>query len=96
MDRDDGIIRQKEDKYRRGVKPINEDMMERNSQSSRASQGIDDILTRGRDPRKGKNDLGKIEEEKILGNQSSFLSHDDLRKFKMNEQFFRQNEAIIN
>jgi hypothetical protein len=31
MDRDDGIIRQKEDKYRKGVKPINEDMMERNS-----------------------------------------------------------------
>ena len=96
MDRDEGIMRQKEDKYRRGVKAINEDAMERNSQSSRASQGIDDILNRGKDPRKGKNDLGKIEEEKILvGNQSSFLSHEELRKFKLNDQFFRQNEAII-
>jgi hypothetical protein len=71
VDRDEGIIKRKEDKYTRGVRPINEDLMERHSQSSKASQGIDDILTRGRDPRRGKNDpngLGRIEEEKMLAN----------------------------
>jgi hypothetical protein len=50
------------------------------------------MLTKGRDPRRGKNEpnggLGRIDEEK-LANQTSFLSQDDLKKFKMNEQFFR-------
>jgi hypothetical protein len=31
LEKDDGHIRQKEEKYRRGVKPINEDLLERQS-----------------------------------------------------------------
>lgn len=91
------MLKAKEDKYRGGLRAINEDIMERQSHSSMASAGIEDILTRGRDPRRGKNEpngMNRIEEEK-LGHQTSFLTHDDLKKFKMNEQFFRQNEAII-
>ena len=29
MTRDEGLLKQKEDKYKRGVKPINEDLLER-------------------------------------------------------------------
>ncbi len=53
----DTLLKDKEDKYkpsRGGLKQINEDLLERQSQSSVGSQGIDDILTRGRDPRKSK------------------------------------------
>lgn len=79
-----------------GMAPINEDRMEVASRSSATSQAIDDIITKGRDPRRNKfepSGLAKIEEEK-RGPPAS-LTQDDLRKFKQNQEFFRQNEAII-
>lgn len=79
-----------------GMAPIKEDRMEVASRSSTTSQAIDDIITKGRDPRRNKfepSGLAKIEEEK-RGVPGS-LTQDDLRKFKQNQEFFRQNEAII-
>jgi hypothetical protein len=54
-------------------------------------------LNKGRDPRRNKFEpsgltLKKIEEERKNG---SSLTHDDLKKFKQNAEFFRQNEAIM-
>jgi hypothetical protein len=79
-----GILKAKEEKYAvnrktTGLKPINEDILERQSQNSMASQGIDDILVRGQDPRRPKHELprsglSRVEEEKMFNNQSSFLS----------------------
>lgn len=51
--------------------------------------GIDDILNRGKDPRRNKFDpvgMSKIEEEKQV---KKFLTSDDLNKFKQNQEFFR-------
>ncbi len=56
--------------------PIKEDKHETRSQSSQASQAIDDIINRGRDPRRNKfepSGLNKIEEEKV-GHNNTLLS----------------------
>jgi hypothetical protein len=63
---------------------INEERFDTKSHSSATSQAIDDIMFRGKDPRRNKyepSNLNKVEEEK-LKQTNSFLNHDDLKKFK--------------
>lgn len=99
--KDGGKLLKIQDKYKvtsasGGMAPIKEDRLEVASRSSSNSQNIDDIITKGRDPRRNKfepSGLSKIEEESRK--PPSSLTQDDLRKFKQNQEFFRQNEAII-
>jgi len=66
------------------MQAIKEDKMETKSQSSIASQPIDEIITKGRDPRRNKfepSGLSKIEEEKSKF-PGGALTQDDLKKFK--------------
>jgi hypothetical protein len=94
----DRQLKEKEQKYaapkRGGMPAIHEDKFEARSHSSATSQAIDDIMYRGKDPRRNKYEpagLSKVEEEK----SGPFLGHDELKKFKQNSEFFRQNEAIM-
>lgn len=53
-------------------------------------------MYRGKDPRRNKfepSGLTKVLEEELQA--KGHLSQDDLRKFKQNAEFYRQNEAII-
>ena len=69
-----------------GMAVIKEEKHEVTSQSSAASMPLEDILVRGRDPRRNKAEpigLAKIVE------QDKKLSSDDLKRFKQNQDFFR-------
>jgi hypothetical protein len=99
--KDGGKLLKVQEKYKvtstsGGMHPIKEERLEVASQSSTTSHAIDDIITKGRDPRRNKfepSGLAKIEEEKRGGKDnmgaSGSLTQDDLRKFKQNQEFFR-------
>lgn len=97
-------IKEKEKLYSKGhLQPIKEDRFEVMSQSSVPSRAIDDILDRSIDPRRDKNAKSFARQTPgssfAIGkgglNDTQFSGGDILKKFKVNQDYYRQNEAII-